>query len=56
MIKVTVSYDRPEELKTVLTRLKGVVQNVKLCQGSRYKKAYLILSNEPIPLEKTGTM
>ncbi|MDD3920875.1 MAG: hypothetical protein PHO41_06885 [Eubacteriales bacterium] len=54
MIKVTVSYERPEELEAVLTRLGSVVQNVKLHQGGKYKKAYLILTGEPNPLKKLG--
>lgn len=47
-VKITISYERPEELEGVLKRLRSVAKCYKLPkdQKGRYKKAYVVLREE----------
>jgi len=43
MVKIKVSYERPEELKRILDRLRPEVKSLKVSrnQAGQFKKAYI---------------
>lgn len=43
MVKIKVSYERPEELKRILDRLRPDVKNLKVAKNreGQFKKAYI---------------
>lgn len=47
-VKITISYEKPEELRSALRQLSPVIKRCKLPKGQqgKYKKAYVILRNE----------
>lgn len=47
-VKITISYERPEELRPLIRLLSPVMKCCKLPKGQqgRYKKAYVLLRDE----------
>lgn len=53
-IKITISYERPEELKEALERLGPMVRSCKASrrQQGRFKKAYIMGEAACCPIQK----
>ena len=47
-VKITISYEKPEELRSALRQLSPVIKRCRLSKGQqgKYKKAYVLLKDD----------